>query len=85
MNRILFSMPSGYQGKGPFLAFGGLPWLVPGPVPLSRVESMTLRVVDVLITLSREVLLVLYSISFRFQHQKLPRKNKLPSILYVQQ
>lgn len=56
------------------LSFGGLPGLVPGPVSLARVEAMALGVVDVLITLSREVLLVFNSIPLGFQHQELPIK-----------
>lgn len=53
------------------LGLGGLPWLVPGPVSLSWIKSVSLGMVNIFIPLSREILLVFNPISLWFKHQKL--------------
>jgi len=59
------------------LLFLWLPGLIPRPVPLPRIQSMPLGVVDQLFTLTGVVLLVLYKVPSSLLVQELQhRKNK---------
>jgi hypothetical protein len=59
------------------LLFLWLPGLIPRPVPLSRIQSMPLGVVDKLFTLTGVVLLVLYKVPSSLLVQQLQhRENK---------
>lgn len=56
------------------LGLSGLPRLVSGPVFLPRIEGVSFRMVYVLLSLSREIFLVLNTVPLWFQHQKLQQK-----------
>ncbi|KAJ0867840.1 hypothetical protein HanRHA438_Chr12g0567781 [Helianthus annuus] len=50
------------------LGLSGLPGLVPGPVSLARVQCVPLGMIDVFITFTCRVLLVIQPVPLRFKH-----------------
>lgn len=55
----------------------GLPWLVSGPISLPWIKGMSLGMIDILFTFSRQILLVFNTIPLGFQQKKLQKNPKI--------
>ena len=51
----------------------GLPWLVPCPISLNRIKCVSLGMIDILFTFSRQIFSVFNAIPLRLQQKKLWR------------